>query len=253
MPTPFPGMNPYLEHPALWPDVHNRLITAIADTLTPKVAPHYYIGLERRTFILKPDDVVFIGRPDVAVVARKPALQPATLPLAETGILEVELPMNNEVSENFLEVREVSTGKLVTILELLSPANKLHGEGREQYLRKRGNVLRSFTNLVEVDLLRAGEPMPLVDEAVKSNYRILVSRGWQRPKAQLYPFNLRQPIPVFSLPLLRKEESPEVDLGEILRALYDRARFDLRLDYTQPPVPPLSDEDATWAEQLLAQ
>ncbi len=250
--TPFPGMDPYLEHPALWPDVHNSLITAIRDALTPKVAPRYYIGLERRTFILKPDDVVFIGRPDVAIVAHQNALQAATLPLAETGILEVELPMNNEVSENFLEVREVNTGKLVTILELLSPANKLHGEGREQYLRKRDNVLRSFTNLVEVDLLRAGEPMPLVNEKVRSDYHILVSRGWQRPKAQLYPFGLRQPIPMFSLPLLRQDEAPEVDLGAILHALYNRARFDLRLDYTKPPLPPLSDEDSAWAEKLSA-
>jgi len=253
MPTPFPGMDPYLEHPSLWPDVHNRLISAIADALTPKVAPRYYIGLERRTYIFKPDDVVFIGRPDVAVIAHRPgAPQPASLPLAQTGVLDVEVPVNDQVSENFLEVREVATGKLVTLLELLSPVNKLHDEGREQYLRKRGNVLLSFTNLIEIDLLRAGDPMPLVNPAVKSDYRILVSRGWERPKAQLYPFSVRQPIPAFPLPLLKQDESPDVDLGQILRALYDRARFDLRLDYTQPPVPPLEDEDAEWAKQLLA-
>jgi hypothetical protein len=245
-------MDPYLEHPALWPDVHNRLITAIADELTPKVAPRYYIGLERRTYLLKPDDVVFIGRPDIAVASHQPSPKPAALPLAEVGVLEIEVPVNDKVNENFLEVREVGTGKLVTILEMLSPANKLHGDGREQYLRKRGNVLLSFTNLVEVDLLRAGPPMPVVDEKVQSDYRILVSQGWQRPRAQLYPFNLRHHIPVFPLPLLRQDEAPEVDLGAILHALYDRARFDLRLDYTQPPIPPLSDEEAEWTEQLLA-
>jgi hypothetical protein len=252
MPSPFPGMDPYLEHPSLWPDVHNRLITAIADQLTPLVAPRYYIGLERRTYLLKPDDVVFIGRPDVAVVSQRPSPQLAALPLAEVGVLEVEVPMADEVSENFLEVREVRTGKLVTILELLSPVNKLHGEGREQYQQKRTHVFFSQTNLVEVDLLRAGEPMPVVGEPVASDYRILVSRGWQRPRGQLYPFQLRQPIPVSPLPLLREDEAPEVDLGAILHALYDRARFDLRLDYTQPPVPPLSDEDAAWAEGLLS-
>jgi hypothetical protein len=78
-----------------------------------------------------------------------------------------------------------------------------------------------------------------------------VSRGWQRPRAQLYPFNLRDSIPLFSLPLLPEDDTPEVDLGAILHALYDRARFDLRLDYTQPPVPPLSEEDAAWAKGLL--
>ena len=213
MSLPFPGMDPYLEHPALWPDVHNRLITAIADEVTPLVAPRYYIGLERRTYLLKPDD---------------------------------------EVNETFLEVREVGTGRLVTILELLSPANKLSEEGRNQYQQKRTHIFLSQTNLVEVDLLRAGKPMPVIGQEVDSDYRILVSRAWQRPRAQLYPFNLRQPIPVFPLPLVRGDKAPPVDLGAILQALYERARFDLRLDYTQPPFPPLSDEDSAWARQLVA-
>jgi hypothetical protein len=243
-------MDPYLEHPSLWPDVHNRLITAIADDLTPKLAPRYYIGLERRTYLLKPDDVVFIGRPDIAFASPRPIPQPATMPLAEIGVLDVELPMNDKVSENFLVVYEVVTGKVVTLLELLSPANKLHNEGREQYLQKRNDVAFSRTNFIEVDLLRAGEPMPLIGQPVQSDYRILVSWGWQRPRAQLYPFNLRDSIPLFSLPLLPEDDTPEVDLGAILHALYDRARFDLRLDYTQPPVPPLSEEDAAWAKGL---
>jgi hypothetical protein len=245
-------MDPYLEHPTLWPDVHNSLLTAIRDALTPKIAPRYYIGLERRTYSLKPDDVVFIGRPDLGVITHRPTPPPATLPLAEVGVLEVELPLNDQVSENFLEVREVIAGKLVTILELLSPVNKLYEEGRQQYLQKRSQVLLSQTNLVEVDLLRAGLPMPVVGPPVQSDYRILISRAWQRPRGQLYTFNLRQPIPVFPLPLLRQDESPEVDLGQILHALYGRARFDLRLDYTQPPVPPLSAEDAAWAQTLSA-
>ena len=252
MSSPFPGMDPYLEYPSLWPDVHNSLITAIRDALTPLVAPRYYIGLERRTFLLKPDDIVFVGRPDIAVVAHHPVLQPVTVPLAEIGVVEVDLPMTDEVSENFLEVHEVSTGRLVTILELLSPVNKLHNEGREQYLQKRSQVILSRTNLVEVDLLRAGEPMPMIGEPIPSHYRIMVSRSWQRPKAQLYPFNLQHPIPLFPLPLLRHDEEPEVDLNTILHALYDRARFDLRLDYSRPPVPPLSDEEWAWAQPLLA-
>ena len=69
MKSPFPGMDPYLEHPSLWPDVHNRLITAVADDLSARVAPRYYVGLERRTYLLKADDVVFIGRPDIAVAS----------------------------------------------------------------------------------------------------------------------------------------------------------------------------------------
>ena len=253
MQSPFPGMDPYLEHPSLWPDVHNRLIAALADDLSERVAPRYYVGLERRTYLLKADDMVFIGRPDIAVASPTEvsilASQPA---MTSVTVLEVEVPMQDEVSENFLEIHEVKTGKLITILELLSPVNKLHKQGREEYERKRGYVFRSWTNLIELDLLRAGDPMPVVGAQVQSDYRILVSRGIQRPRALLIAFTLRQPIPTFTLPLLPGDDEPEVVLNRILHALYQRARFDLRLDYTQPPLPPLVEADAAWAQELIA-
>jgi hypothetical protein len=251
MRSPFPGMDPYLEHPALWPDVHNSLITAIADVLAPQLAPDYYVGVERRAYLLKPDDVVFVGRPDIAVIPHQPVIPRKLLPLAEVNVLEVEVPLNDEVSENFLEIHEVTTGKLVTVLELLSPVNKLHVEGRREYEEKRDYIFKSRTNLVEIDFLRAGTPMPIIGKQVQSDYRILVSRGWQRPRAQLYYFNLRQPIPSFALPLQQGEVEPFLNLGTILHTLYERRRFDLRLDYTQPPVPPLPKEDVAWAKQLL--
>jgi len=135
---------------------------------------------------------------------------------------------------------------LVTIVELLSPVNKLHKQGREEYERKRGYVFHSWTSLVEIDLLRSGDPLPVVGAQVKSDYRILVSRGSRRPRAVLIAFMLRQPIPAFTLPLLPGDTEPEVELNRILHDLYRRARFDLRLDYSQPPVPPLSDADRAW-------
>jgi len=245
-------MDPYLEHPSLGPDVHNRLITALADDLSERVAPRYYVGLERRTYLLKADELVCIGRPDIAVAATTGASVFASQP-ATTSVtaLEVDVPMQDEVSENFLEVHEVKTGKLITILELLSPVNKLHKQGREEYERKRGYVFRSWTNLVEIDLLRAGDPMPVVGAQVQSDYRILVSRGIQRPRAWLIAFTLRQPIPAFTLPLLPGDDEPEVALNRILHALYQRARFDLRLDYTPAPIPPLAEADAAWARELI--
>jgi hypothetical protein len=159
--------------------------------------------------------------------------------------------MQDEVSENFLEIHEVKTGKLITIVELLSPVNKLHKQGREEYERKRGYVFRSWTSLVEIDLLRAGEPMPVIGAQVKSDYRLLVSPGLQRPRAALIAFMLRQPMPAFTLPLLPGDAEPEVTLNPILHDPYRRARFDLRLDYTQPPVPPLSETDRVWAQELI--
>jgi hypothetical protein len=252
MESPFPGMDLYLEHPSLWPDVHNRLITAMADDVSERVAPRYYAGLERRTYLLKADGLVLVGRPALAVAAAAevPVLTPQPAATSVT-VLEVEVPMPDEVSENFLEIHEVKTGKLITVLELLSPVNKLHKQGREAYEWKRGDVFRSWTNLVEIDLLRAGDPMPVVGAQVQSDYRILVSRGTQRPRAALIAFTLRQPIPAFRLPLLPGDDEPEVALNRILHALYRRARFDLRLDYTQPPIPPLAEADAAWAQELI--
>jgi Protein of unknown function (DUF4058) len=127
MQSPFPGMDPYLEHPALWPDVHNRLIVALDDDLTDRVAPRYYVGLERRTHLLKADDLVFVGRPDPAVAptVETPALAPQ-LARTSTLMLGVDAPMQDEIAENFLEIHEVKTRKLITIVELLSPVNKLH-------------------------------------------------------------------------------------------------------------------------------
>lgn len=241
MKTPFPGMDPYLEHPALWQDVHNRLIAALADVMAPIVAPRYYVALERRAYLLKPDDVVFVGRPDIALVTRSQPAIAATTPVFD-GVLEV--------GEDYLEIHEVRSGKLVTLVEVLSPTNKLNKDGRDQYEAERAQVLMTRTNLVEIDLLRAGEPMAVVGQAAHSDYRILISRGHQRPRAQLYFFRVRQPIPQFPLPLLPGEVEPLVDINTTLHALYSRAHFDLRLDYTQPAVPPLSPDDADWAATL---
>lgn len=255
MRSPFPGMDPYLEHPALWPDVHNRLIAAMADDLSPRLAPKYYVRLERRTYLLSPDDLAFVGRPDLAVLPSMPG-EPGrqrALPLAAAGVVEVVLSIPDEVGENYLEVHEVTTGRVVTVMELLSPANKLYAKGREEYIQKRYEITGSRTNLVEVDLLRAGQPMPLQGRRVDSDYRILVSRATTRPRAHLYPFNLRDPISTFPLPLLPGDDEPAVDLGAIFHALYERARYDLSLDYTQPPVPPVRDEDATWAWERVEQ
>jgi len=143
-------MDPYLEHPSLWPDIHNRLIAAIADKLVPQVAPRYYVGVERRAYLLKPDDIVFVGRPDIALVS--PQRQPATPEMAAVAeppaTYAVDVPMADDVSESFLEIHEVKTGRLITLLELLSPANKVYQQGRQQYTEKWMDVLRTRTNLV---------------------------------------------------------------------------------------------------------
>ncbi len=252
MPSPFPGMNPYLEHPDLWPDVHNALIAALRETLVPKVSPRYYVALEERTYLDEATDLVFVGRPDVALVSRErtPA-ERAPRPGRSAAVIEVTTPMPDRRRETYLEVRTAGEGNVITVLELLSPANKRPGSGRRLYLEKRLLVLATQTNLVEVDLLRAGERLPTLGPQVDSDYRVLISRSGGRPRADLIPFGVRDAIPVFPLPLRPGEDEPMVDLGPVLSALYDRARYDLRIDYRRPAEPPLADADAAWAADVL--
>lgn len=243
-------MDPYLEHPDLCPDVHNGLIAALRDDLSPTLRPRYYIALEERTYLEEPGELALVGRPDVTVVRRGGPSEAGGEPRRSPAVVEVELPIAEPVRETYLEVRSVPAGEVVTVIELLSPSNKRPGTGRTVYLEKREAILSTRTSLVEVDLLRGGEPMPTRGAAVASDYRILVSRRHRRPKADLIAFGVRDPIPKFSLPLRRGEEEPEVDLGRVLHALYDRASYDLRIDYRLEPVPPLGAADAEWASKL---
>lgn len=253
MPSPFPGMDPYLEHPTLWPGVHNGLIAALQLSLAPQLRPRYYVAIEERLYITEPDQRVFVGRPDLAVVGHPEAetmLQPAP---AASPVLTVQVPLPDEVRETYLEVRETGTDYVVTVLEILSPTNKRPGRGRRLYEDKRMEVLASRTHLVEIDLMRAGEPMPITGHGSASEYRMLVSRGDCRPNATLYAFGRRLPSPPVSLPLKPGDQEPAVDLGRILHDLYDRASYDLRLNYTGDPDPPLASAEAVWADQWLRQ
>lgn len=154
-------MDPYLEQPELWPDVHNGLIAALGDDLSPRLRPNYYLALEERTYLEEPGELVFVGRPDLTVVAPEgPSAEPASQPSSTPATVEVELPIGAQVRETFLEIRTVGQGHVVTVVELLSLGNKRSGTGRRIYLEKRELVLSTNTSLVEIDLLRAGEPMP---------------------------------------------------------------------------------------------
>jgi hypothetical protein len=159
--------------------------------------------------------------------------------------------MPDQVIERYLEIRDSATHQVVTVIEVLSPSNKQPGEGRQQYERKRLHVLASWTSLVEIDLLRGWQPMPL-GEAPASDYRLLVSRGWLRPEASLYPFEVTEPIPEIPIPLRAQESEPALDLNELLHSIYDQVRYDLRIDYSIDPEPPLEPDKAEWARRLLS-
>lgn len=254
MPSPFPGMNPYLENPELWSEVHHRLITALADAIAPHVLPRYRVAIEKRTYLSDGEDFLLVGIPDVSVVAQRSTpedAQAVTSLATQEDALTVMLPMPEEVREGYLQIREVATGYVVTVIEVLSPTNKRAGKGRDAYETKRQEVLSSPAHLVEIDLLRGGKPMRVLSAIPPTDYRLLVSRRNHRPQAQLYGFSVRQRIPAFCLPLRSGDTEPLVDLQALLTGVYERAGFDLAIDYSLEPVPPLKDEDKTWTDALL--
>ncbi|NJL49321.1 MAG: DUF4058 family protein, partial [Leptolyngbyaceae cyanobacterium SM2_5_2] len=202
MSSPFPGMDPYLEQPELWPEFHNRLLVAIADALGPQLRPKYRVAIEKRVYQNAAEELQ-IGRPDAAVLRTISELELIPQPQGQTLVkpVMVELPMPEEIKERFLEIREVGTGEVITTLELISPSNKRAGKGRQMYEDKRLKILGSQTHLVEIDLIRSFGALPLRSSTTPSLYRIVVSRAEQRPLAALYGFNLADPIPAFPLPL----------------------------------------------------
>jgi len=253
-------MDPYLEQSNFWPAFHNRLIVAIADRLGPELRPTYYIEVETRTYLDDGESELLVGIPDAIVLSAKatPLQTERPLQIASGGVQvqskPVVLPMPVEVKERYLEVREVGTDAVITVLEVLSPKNKRNGKGRTTYEEKRRTILGSLSHLVEIDLLRAEMPMAMAGVDELTNYRIVVSRSQTRPVAELYGFNLPEPIPCFLLPLKAESEAVLVNLQEIVNGVYDRAGYDLRIDYQQPPPPPvLSDSEQQWLDALLKQ
>jgi len=255
MPGPFPGMDPWLERPALWPGVHVNLIISLQRALAPLIAPRYYVEVgQRAIFSVFPPAPQFIY-PDVSVFEDRQSHQPLQ---AETAVLAepiiVALPNREKVYEDYLKIVETATHRVITVIAILSWSNKQPGRDRKAYEAKRRRIFQTETNLVEIDLLRAGQPMPFVFSQPNghlTHYRVLIKRGDNEWQAYLYPFSIQDAIPIFPLPLQPGDSEPAVRLGEILNETYDVLRYASRLDYNQTPEPRLSDAEAQWAAEIL--
>lgn len=257
--SPFPGMDPYLEQPAFWSSFHSRFIVAVADAIEPQLGPQYYVEVETRTYQSDAEEPgVLVGIPDAVVFAKTGVSQPVAADFSESPTAtqarpeRVTVPMPATVNERFLEVREVTTDAVVTVIEVLSPKNKRAGEGRAAYEKKRRTILGSATHLVELDLLRSGKPMALMDVHTAAPYRILISRSDQRPSADLYSVALPQSLPTVPIPLKPDDGEPLVSLQSLFNGVYERGRYHTRIDYDQPvPPPELMPSDQAWLETVL--
>ncbi len=221
MPSPFPGMNPYLEQDRAWNDFHESFMPAARDAIAAQVRPHFIAKINRHVFVheLSADVRRFSGH----------------------GVDRERL--------SFIEIRDRDGWELVAVIELLSPANKYAGADREQYLAKRGELLGSGVHLVEIDLLRGGPRMPMQDLPA-CDYCVLVSRAQARPDAGVWPLRLRDPLPTVPVPLRSPHADARLDLQQILHRIYDAAGYEDYI-YLGQPQPQLNAEDAAWARQFL--
>lgn len=195
MPSPFPGMNPYLEQPGVWHDFHQAFIAVIRNALTRQIRPNYIAMIDDHIYIheLSREERRFLGKPDVSV--RHFQGSTATAETAHAIVAPAFghiTPAVDVLHESFVEIRDRETREVITVIELLSPTNKAPGSDREQYIGKRKVILASNTHLVEIDLLRGGVRMP-IDDLPPCDYVIMVSRNIERPRVDLWPIMLRDP------------------------------------------------------------
>lgn len=248
---PFPGMDPYLEEPSLWPDVHSRLITALADALAASVAPGFIVRIEQRVYITDIEEMVRrMLVPDIYLLQRPLPGGTATVAGSISPATLLEPLYDEEVRDRYIEILDAQGHDVVTTIELLSPANKVaDSRGREQFSRKRDAILSSATNWIEIDLLRAGERPGKV--AGKSDYYALQRRR-DRYQYAVWYWDLRDTLPTIGVPLTPKHPEVPLDLGAILSGVYSRAFYALSVDYTRSvPAPPLLPPDANWMAARL--
>jgi hypothetical protein len=217
-------MNPYFEQPGLWRDFHTEFLTTLRRQLVPQLGPGFFVQIEEHISI---HDVPNEGRQFVGRAV-------PSFPAEEVRVLEV---------------RDRQSRELVTVVELLSPSNKKGGEDREQYLAKRRELLRCPANLVEIDLLRGGRPMP-PDPRPACDYSVLVSRPALRPDVGFWPIGIRERLPVIPIPLREGVDDARIDLQETLHRAYDGPGYE-NFIYASEPQPALAAADAEWARGFL--
>lgn len=258
MPAPFPGMDPFIERQA-WEDFHHAFIEAMREALTSSLRPRYIVKVELRVYVEHvPDPQLGIIRPDLSVLEpnsptyRSAGTAPAVAAAAASVILT--LPVPERIQEAFLTIRERETMEVVTVIEVLSPGNKRPGsDGRREYLNKRETVLRSATHLIELDLLRGGERLPTIEALPRADFYAFVCRAQQRPRAEVYPWTLRHPLPSIPIPLAQGDPEIGLDLQAVFTTVYERAGYDYALDYGAPVEPPLSEDEQAWCADMLQQ
>lgn len=254
MPSPFPGMDPYLEAPAHWPDFHSRFVNYWCEAVADALPDHYTARIAERVYLIEglpPERRLIV--PDVGVERQPGAPGPVSSPAITAAVrrpITLPLLVMEEPLETYIQILHRPDRSLVAVLELLSPANK-EEPGRGDYLAKRNAILRQHIHLVELDLLLGGRRLPLRLPLPPADYYAFCARADRRPDCEVEPWTLPEPLPVLPIPLRSPDPDVLVDMRAVFTTAYERGRFAREIDYGQPPPVPVSDERQQWIAACL--
>jgi len=250
-------MDPYVEMQAAWPDFHNGLIAEIRNELGARLPDSYIARVDERievaTWALEPPRSfrpdVLVGRYEKRAVSSGVTLATAPATTLEPKLVEILDRDPEEVRVTWVEIRALPDLELVTTVEVLSPINKW-GHGRQVYLEKRDKLHASRVNLVEIDLLLGGAPLPMKERIEPGAYYAIVARGERLPLAELYRWTVRDPLPRLPIPLREPDADILIDLAVLVDRVYDLGRYarTVRYDAPLPETTALTSEDRAWVE-----
>jgi hypothetical protein len=249
-------MDPYLEMQPFWSDFTPRFLVAVGNELLGKLLPNYDVRVEEYLMLTESDLALHRRKPDISILGsepRKSGALAATLE-AESGpaVAELEYPEYDPQTQRRLEIIHQSTQRVVTVFELLSPTNKSPGEaGLNAYLEKRAEFVACPCNLVELDLLRGGERLPMAKPLPAGDYYAYIGRTQRRPRCEVIGWSLRTKLPAIPIPLLPEDGEVALDLQKVFADAYEPAFFHRRLPYDRPLLPPLPPPDDLWMRQML--
>lgn len=263
MQSPFPGMDPFVEAAGLWGDFHDEMIRGIKAILQEALPATFLVRTGTRSYIMltgedEKDERAFL--PDVHITAPRKSVSPTAVPppatpatTAVTDPVDLRAFISDAFEETFLDIFEAGPDRrLVTSVEVLSPSNKRRNtEGWNQYQRKRQALLLGKANLVELDLLRGGDRMPMLDPWPGSPYTVLVARKERAPRCLVWPAYFDRPLPAIPVPLEPPHPDVIIDLQPLLTTIYTRGRYHEDIDYTRSPGPPWTKEEAAWLRERL--
>jgi hypothetical protein len=257
-------MDPYIEACGLWRDFHHKLISDIERVLSKEVPEKYLVRVEERSYTSlvgaegKEEypffpDIRVRERPNKARKRGKGQSTAVAEPESEPEAVTIQAFAAEEHRESFIEIYEDDPERqLVTCIEVPSPSNKTkNSKGQELYLRKRESLLLGTANLVEIDLLRGGQRMPMLGAWPDSPYTLLVCRRWRAPYCTVWRAHYRKPLSPLPIPLSRMEPNIRIDLQQLIADIYARSRYEGDIDYGKPLEPALPEGDAAWLAERV--